>query len=129
MCFCSGGAVENTPKKLARVLHCIHSRLANLLRCTAVPLPTQPHQPCPCMHNNWVACVRVACGRDVTTSMANDGVEDIRDFKWESQLRYYWEHNDGSPSGIKNQVGGRSAAEWRNSSTQRPLQHQSLTMP
>jgi hypothetical protein len=42
--------------------------------------------------------------RDVTTSMANDGVEDIRDFKWESQLRYYWEHHEAPPSGVKPQV-------------------------
>lgn len=26
--------------------------------------------------------------RDVTLQMANEGVEDVRDFKWESQLRY-----------------------------------------
>ena len=26
--------------------------------------------------------------RDVTRQMANDGVEDVVDFKWESQLRY-----------------------------------------
>lgn len=42
--------------------------------------------------------------RDVTTAMANDGVEDIRDFKWESQLRYYWEHHEAPPSGVKPQV-------------------------
>lgn len=38
--------------------------------------------------------------RDVTTSMGVEGVEDIRDFKWESQLRYYWEFNDAPPSGV-----------------------------
>lgn len=37
--------------------------------------------------------------RDVTTSMGVEGVEDIRDFKWESQLRYYWEFNEAPPSG------------------------------
>jgi hypothetical protein len=42
--------------------------------------------------------------RDVTTSMAQEGVEDVRDFKWESQLRYYWEHHDAPPSGVKPQV-------------------------
>jgi hypothetical protein len=38
--------------------------------------------------------------RDVTTKMADDGVCDIRDFRWESQLRYYWEHNLAPPSGV-----------------------------
>lgn len=42
--------------------------------------------------------------RDVTSSMAADGVEDVRDFKWESQLRYYWEHHEAPPSGVKPQV-------------------------
>lgn len=37
--------------------------------------------------------------RDVTVQMAKDGVEDVRDFKWESQLRYYWEFNEAPPSG------------------------------
>ncbi|MEW5299252.1 MAG: hypothetical protein WDW36_002285 [Sanguina aurantia] len=41
--------------------------------------------------------------RDVVTSMAAEGVADIRDFKWESQLRYYWEHNDAPPSGVSPQ--------------------------
>jgi hypothetical protein len=36
--------------------------------------------------------------------MATDGVEDIRDFRWESQLRYYWEHHEAPPSGVKPQV-------------------------
>eukprot|EP00803_Ostreobium_quekettii_P008972 evm.model.scf_437EXC.9 EVM.evm.TU.scf_437EXC.9 scf_437EXC:49472-57192(-) len=38
--------------------------------------------------------------RDVTVQMAKDGVEDVRDFKWESQLRYYWEFNELPPSGV-----------------------------
>lgn len=37
--------------------------------------------------------------RDVTASMAKEGVEDIRDFKWESQMRYYWEFSEVPPSG------------------------------
>ncbi|KAF6266164.1 dynein heavy chain 9 [Scenedesmus sp. NREL 46B-D3] len=41
--------------------------------------------------------------RDVTSHMAAEGVEDVRDFKWESQLRYYWEHNEAPPSGVKPQ--------------------------
>ncbi|GLI65190.1 hypothetical protein VaNZ11_008652 [Volvox africanus] len=38
--------------------------------------------------------------RDVVAAMAKDGVEDTRDFKWESQLRYYWEFNELPPSGV-----------------------------
>eukprot|EP00775_Hariotina_reticulata_P006671 gene6671-6895_t len=41
--------------------------------------------------------------RDVTSYMATEGVEDIRDFKWESQLRYYWELHDTPPSGVRPQ--------------------------
>jgi len=37
--------------------------------------------------------------RDVTVQMASDGVHDVRDFKWESQLRYEWEFNEAPPSG------------------------------
>jgi len=38
--------------------------------------------------------------RDVTAQMADDGVCDVRDFKWECQLRYYWEHNELPPSNL-----------------------------
>lgn len=51
-----------------------------------------------------LASTALCAGRDVTTSMANEGVEDTRDFKWESQLRYYWEHHEAPPSGVKPQV-------------------------
>lgn len=55
--------------------------------------------------------IRLLCLRDVTTSMAQEGVEDVRDFKWESQLRYYWEHHEAPPSGVKPQVCVRFL-EW-----------------
>ncbi len=42
--------------------------------------------------------------RDVVVSMAQEGVEDIRDFKWEAQLRYYWERHEAPPSGVAPQV-------------------------
>ncbi len=54
------------------------------------------------------ALERATCGalvvidvhaRDVVVGMARDGVEDPRDFKWESQMRYYWEFNEQPPSG------------------------------
>lgn len=38
--------------------------------------------------------------RDVVVEMSHKGVEDIRDFNWESQLRYYWEFNELPPSGV-----------------------------
>lgn len=61
-----------------------------------------------CQHTVYPAsklsCLWFDCFRDVTTSMAQEGVEDVRDFKWESQLRYYWEHHEAPPSGVKPQV-------------------------
>ncbi|KAL3158235.1 hypothetical protein ABBQ38_010487 [Trebouxia sp. C0009 RCD-2024] len=41
--------------------------------------------------------------RDVTVQMAADKVESEKDFKWESQLRYYWEHHEAPPSGVPSQ--------------------------
>ncbi|KAJ3106842.1 Dynein heavy chain 7, axonemal [Phlyctochytrium planicorne] len=32
--------------------------------------------------------------RDVTATLAHEGVRDISDFSWLAQLRYYWEEND-----------------------------------
>ena len=32
--------------------------------------------------------------RDVVQQMADDGVSEEKDFKWQSQLRYYWEQDD-----------------------------------
>ncbi|CAG9464833.1 unnamed protein product [Pedinophyceae sp. YPF-701] len=38
--------------------------------------------------------------RDVVAQMAEDGVESVKDFKWEAQMRYYWEHNEHPPSNV-----------------------------
>ncbi|VTJ52477.1 Hypothetical predicted protein [Marmota monax] len=32
--------------------------------------------------------------RDVVAKLAKDGISDLNDFQWISQLRYYWEEND-----------------------------------
>jgi hypothetical protein len=40
----------------------------------------------------------------VPAAMADDRVEDVRDFKWESQMRYTWEYNEAPPSGTHPQV-------------------------
>eukprot|EP00882_Tetradesmus_deserticola_P025808 GHRQ01028377.1.p1 GENE.GHRQ01028377.1~~GHRQ01028377.1.p1 ORF type:complete len:190 (-),score=60.48 GHRQ01028377.1:388-957(-) len=61
----------------------------------------------------------MCCCRDVTSHMAAEGVEDVRDFKWESQLRYYWEHNEAPPSGVKAQVGAHTVAPLRCTGTAR----------
>lgn len=44
--------------------------------------------------------------------MAAEGVEDVRDFKWESQLRYYWELHDAPPSGVRPQVRLAGSNLW-----------------
>ena len=38
--------------------------------------------------------------RDVTQTMAEAGVEELNDFEWISQLRYYLEENDGRVLGV-----------------------------
>ena len=51
--------------------------------------------------------------RDVVAAMAREGVEDARDFKWESQMRYYWEFNEQPPSGacVRGRGGGGNARD------------------
>lgn len=41
----------------------------------------------------------------VTLDMAEKRVETVRDFNWESQMRYSWEWHEQPPSGAHPQVG------------------------
>ena len=72
------------------------------------------------MRGQLTSLERATCGalvvidvhaRDVVVDMSKSGVEDVRDFNWESQLRYYWEFHEQPPSGVHPQV--RKMAGWR----------------
>ncbi|GFR45764.1 hypothetical protein Agub_g7181 [Astrephomene gubernaculifera] len=74
---------ERCTMELNKIVNLVRGQLASLERATCGAL-----------------VVIDVHARDVVANMAKDRVEDTRDFKWESQMRYYWEFNELPPSGV-----------------------------